>query len=82
MDVSLIQIGDSKGIRIPKSIIAKLNIKEKLSMEINNNEIILKPLKREVRAGWEEAFNDMHDSGEDKLLIDDTLETTDFEWDW
>ncbi|MDC7218866.1 MAG: hypothetical protein PQJ59_02935 [Spirochaetales bacterium] len=32
-----------------------------------------------IREGWEEAFKEMHNAGEDKLILND-LEEGDFEW--
>ena len=36
MLVSVVPIGNSKGIRIPKSILKQLNIKEKVELEVHD----------------------------------------------
>jgi len=78
MELSIIQIGNSKGFRLPKAIIDKYNIRDKIELVFENEYIILKPLSQ-PRKGWEEAFKEMNESGEDQLLIDDVFNDEDFE---
>ena len=73
MRVSIIQIGNSKGLRLPKSIIEKYNIQGEMEIILNEHDITLKPIKK-VREGWEEAFKQMHANGDDHLIIDDVFE--------
>jgi len=82
MLVSVVSIGDSKGIRIPKNILNELNIENELDMHIYNGEIILKRLERMPREGWDAAFMEMHDSGDDELILPEQLEENSFNWDW
>ena len=82
MLVSLIQVGNSKGIRLPKSILAQCEIEDKLEMEVANNEIILKPVKNKAREKWAEKFKAMSDKGEDELPIDDGLDLNNNGWEW
>ena len=73
MRVSIIQIGNSKGLRLPKSIIEKYNIQGEMEIILNEHDITLKPIKK-VREGWEEAFKQMQANGDDHLIIDDVFE--------
>ncbi len=73
MEVSIISIGNSKGIRLSKALIEKYNLTDKVELILEKGYIILKP-KAAPRAGWENAFQKMHDSGDDNLLIDDVFE--------
>lgn len=82
MLVSLVQVGNSKGIRLPKSVLDQCQIEDKLEMEVTNNEIILKPIKNKPRAGWSEKFKEMKENGDDELLMDDALDLGDFDWEW
>jgi antitoxin MazE len=80
MEVSIIQIGNSKGLRLSKTILDKYQIKEKLEMILENDHIVLRPFK-EPRKGWNEAFAEMHVAGDDYLLIDDVFDDENFdEW--
>lgn len=82
MQVTLVAIGNSKGIRLPKAILEQLNIADKLEMEIENKQIILKPISETPRDGWGDAFKKMHEAHEDLLLLKDDFSTEDFEWEW
>lgn len=55
MNAKLIQIGNSKGIRLPKSLIEKYNLTEELEIMETDEGIIIKPVSS-VRSGWEEQF--------------------------
>jgi len=78
MKVSIIKIGNSKGLRLPKDILTRYNIKDKVELVFEKGHIILKPMD-EVRKGWAEAFKKMHNEGDDELLIDDVFDEEDLE---
>jgi mRNA interferase MazF len=73
MEVSVVKIGNSKGIRFSKTIIERYNIRDTVDLILDKGQIIIKPLAR-PRKGWEKAFMDMHSNGDDKLLIPDIFE--------
>ena len=78
MELSIINIGNSKGIRLSKTILEKYNIIDKIEIILEKGYIILKP-KSEPRKGWEKAFKKMHENADDQLLIDDVFEDENFE---
>ena len=78
MDVSLISIGNSKGIRLSKTLIEKYNIQNTIELILEKGYIILKP-KSSARNGWEKSFKKMHESGDDKLLMTDVFNDENFE---
>ena len=78
MDVSVISIGNSKGIRLSKTLLEKYNIQDTVELVLEKNYIILKP-KSQPRKGWEKAFKKMHENGDDKLLMNDVFEDENFE---
>lgn len=78
MEISVINIGNSKGIRLSKTILEKYSIRDKIEIILEKGFIILKP-KTEPRKGWEKAFKKMHENGDDQLLIDDVFEDETFE---
>jgi antitoxin MazE len=73
MEVSVVQIGNSKGIRFSKTILEKYNIKDKVDLILEKGQIIIKPLSK-PRKGWEEAFKEMSENKDDSLLFDDVFE--------
>jgi antitoxin MazE len=78
MELSVINIGNSKGIRLSKTILEKYRISDKVELILEKDYIILKP-KAEPRKGWERAFKKMHENGDDQLLMDDVFEDESFE---
>lgn len=80
MDVSIINIGNSKGIRFSKTILEKYDIKNKVELILEEEHIIIKPIA-EPRKNWDKAFADMHKNGDDNLLIEDVFDDENFdEW--
>ena len=78
MELSIINIGNSKGIRLSKTILEKYNIQDKIELILEKDFIVLKP-KAEPRKNWEKAFQEMHKNGDDQLLIDDVFDDENFE---
>jgi len=78
MEISVINIGNSKGIRLPKAILEQYNISEKLELILEKGRIILKP-KSIPRKGWEKSFKQMNTNGDDKLLIESVFDDETFE---
>ncbi len=73
MEVSVVQIGNSKGIRFSKTIIEKYNIKDKVDLILEKGQIIIKPISK-PRKGWDKAFKEMSDNKDDSLLFSDIFE--------
>lgn len=73
MQVAIIPIGNSKGIRIGKAILEKYNIKDEVELVLEKDCIIIKPTST-PRKGWENAFREMHESGDDQPLLGDVFE--------
>jgi antitoxin MazE len=78
MEISVISIGNSKGIRLSKTLLDKYNIQDTVELILEKNYIILKP-KTAPRKGWDKAFKKMHENGDDKLFIADVFEDENFE---
>lgn len=78
MELSIINIGNSKGVRLSKTILEKYSISDKIELILEKDYIILKP-KTEPRKGWDKAFKKMHENGDDQLLMDDVFEDESFE---
>lgn len=79
---SIIKIGNSQGIRIPKAILSMLGIERCVELLVRDGVIIIKPIKK-CRIGWEESFREMHLHQDDENL--DRCIATDWdneEWDW
>jgi antitoxin MazE len=80
MEVSIIKIGNSKGLRLTKTILERYNITDKIELILEKGHIILRPIS-EPRKGWDKAFQKMHENGDDQLLMNDVFEDENFdEW--
>lgn len=82
MLVSVVAIGNSRGIRLPKAVLDQLNISDKVDMAVENQQIVLRPVVIAPRSGWAMAFQEMHINEHDKLVMPETANTKDFEWEW
>jgi antitoxin MazE len=76
MELSIIQIGNSKGFRLPRTLIEKYNIKDKMELILEKGYMILKPISS-PRKNWEAAFEEMNKNGDDQLLFSDVFENED-----
>ena len=80
MLVSVIRIGNSRGIRFPKVVLDRLGIKDKVDMEVTDKGIMISPVADIPRKGWAEAFRAMLENNED--ILEDVPNAEDFEWEW
>lgn len=78
MEISVISIGNSKGIRLSKTLLEKYNITDTVELILENDYIIIKA-KRAPRSGWDKAFKKMHDQGDDILQLPDVFRDEDLE---
>jgi len=82
MQLTLTQIGNSKVIPLSQEILEQCKITNDVELQILGNTIVLKPAHSSVRRGWEESFQAMHNNGDDKLLVDDSIHPESFVWEW
>ena len=82
MKINIISIGNSKGIRIPKSILDQCNFNKEAVLEVEHNKLVIKPARKKVREGWDNAFKLMHERKEDVILLDDSLDIEMKNWEW
>lgn len=62
--VKITRIGNSQGIRLPKKLLERYRIKDRLLIEETADSIILKPLLEE-HLSWKDTYREMAESGED-----------------
>ncbi len=56
MQINVVKIGNSRGIRIPKKVLDQCHVDDTLELTIRDEEIILTPVHRKPREGWAEVF--------------------------
>ena len=82
MKTKLVQIGNSRGIRLPKSMLAEAQLADEIELRAEPGCIFIRSAKP-PRTGWAEAARRMRELGEDQLT--DPISSTKFdreEWEW
>jgi antitoxin MazE len=83
MKTRIVRIGNSQGVRIPKSLLEQTGLADEVELEVRDSTIIIKPAGR-PRVGWDDAFSKMAEHSDDELLdpaIADS-EWDNSEWTW
>lgn len=82
---TLIKIGNSHGVRIPKAIIEQARLQHsELQFKVLDDGLLIQPVKK-PRQGWKEQFDQalrcQEASATDQEWLDAPL-TTDEDWEW
>ena len=84
MRASIVQIGNSRGIRIPKQLLKQCRLTGEVELEPRQDELVIRSLSK-ARQGWEDAFRRMAGEGDYRLLDRESLPRTEWErseWKW
>jgi antitoxin MazE len=84
MRAHIIRVGNSKGVRIPKTLLAQTGLAGEVEITASKNALVIRPVVR-PRAGWGEAFAAMAQRGDDRLLegaapLDHSFDEEEWEW--
>lgn len=70
MKINVIQVGNSKGLRIPKSILDEYKISDKVELKLKEGYIEVRPIN-EPRKNWANKFEEMlKDKNEEQRIVD------------
>jgi antitoxin MazE len=75
----IVRIGNSRGVRLPKLLLAQTGLADEVEVEAQGHQLIIRPV-RAPRAGWAEAFAGMAAAGEDQPLDPGLLERDHWTW--
>ena len=83
---TLIKIGNSQGIRIPKPLVEQAQLENReLSLEVTQEGLLIKPSKQ-LRQDWPEKIRlSLEKNGQSEKLDDDWLDakmTEETDWEW
>jgi antitoxin MazE len=83
MRTSIIRIGNSQGVRIPKILLEQSRLGTEVDLEVEDNKIVIRPATR-PREGWAEQFRLMSEREDDKMIEDLSGQTQwdKDEWEW
>lgn len=83
MLAKIVQIGSSKGIRIPKAVLQQCQFLSEVTLKVDKKRLIIESAPNEVRKGWRESFRS------DKRPLKDSEKPMSFqnkfdqeEWEW
>ena len=72
MKTEILPIDKTRGVRIPKTLLQRSGLRDKVVLEVKYQRIIIRTPSK-PRAGWERSFRAMTKNGEDKLLDAEAL---------
>jgi antitoxin MazE len=79
------KVGNSRGVLIPAAFLASCQIEDQVDMQLQDGQIVIKPVKRRLRDGWfGQTASDaarLQDAEEAKAW-DALPATDDSEWVW
>ena len=82
MKTRLVHIGNSRGVRLPKAIIAQAGLTEEVELGVRDGAVIIARVTS-TRSGWAAAASQMRQRDEDRLLDPPTSTRFDEkEWEW
>ncbi len=82
MKVAIRRIGNSRGMIIPTAILNQLGLEHEADLSVKDGALVIRPPKREDRAGWAEAGRHLSAAGDDALVMPEFANTDDAELTW
>jgi antitoxin MazE len=82
MKARLVRIGNSRGVRLPKAIIAQAGLTDEVELGVRDGAVVIARTSS-ARSGWADAARQMRQRDEDRLL--DAPSPSHFdekEWQW
>lgn len=78
----VVKIGNSRGIRIPRTVLEQAGLTDEVEMTVEGNKLIIQAV-RHPRQDWEESFAGMAKQGDDQLLDEaPPTQWDEEEWTW
>lgn len=81
MKASIIQIGNSQGIRIPKVLLEESRISGEVDLELHPDGILIRNT-RKPRSGWAEAFQALAENEDDEMPAVGPTSFDKKDWQW
>jgi len=72
LEIKVVPIGNSRGVRLPKSVIAKYAIGESVVLEEREEGVLIRS-KKDKRLSWEDTYKEMAHEREDWKDLDATV---------
>ena len=72
IELKVVRIGNSRGVRLPKAVLERYEIKDALVLEAREEGLLLRG-KKDKRMTWEETYREMAREKEDWSDLDATV---------
>jgi len=82
MKIAIRRIGNSKGIIIPSAYLVQLGLEGEVDVSIENDVLIVRASKKNVRSGWAQASKELAAAGDDRLAWPEFSNANDEELTW
>jgi antitoxin MazE len=80
MKTALRKIGNSKGVLIPAALIASCDIKDEVTMHVENNRIIIEATNSLPRKNWFKNYDAQKDESAWDDFVPTEAEQADWQW--
>ena len=84
MKTRIVPIGNSHGIRIPKPLLEETGLSGQVQISAQRDCLVIRA-SRKARSGWNLAFQQMREQGDDALIDGALGDQTDWDadqWEW
>lgn len=82
MKTAIRPIGNSRGVIIPKSLLAQVGLSDEAEITVEQDALVIRRPTQDVRKGWAEAARAIAEEGDDTLVLPDFPNAGDEEWVW
>ncbi|MGH7590538.1 MAG: AbrB/MazE/SpoVT family DNA-binding domain-containing protein [Gemmatimonadales bacterium] len=81
MRTRIVQIGNSRGVRIPKPILEQVGLQDEVDLSVEGDRLVIQP-GHTPRAGWAEALTAAPAAGEGVVGEGESTRFDREEWTW
>ncbi|HEX6124234.1 MAG TPA: AbrB/MazE/SpoVT family DNA-binding domain-containing protein [Pyrinomonadaceae bacterium] len=81
MKAQIIRIGNSQGVRIPKTLLEDGKLSGEVELELHEDGILIRSLQK-PRANWDAQFRTIADADDDQQVYETPTEFEKKEWQW
>jgi antitoxin MazE len=82
MHTKIVQIGTSKGVRLPKYLLEKYHLTDDVNIEDTEEGILITPSDHEARSGWKANFKKAAKENTDISIELPKSDWDNTEWEW
>ena len=82
MHVTIRPFGNSKGVIIPKPLLAQVGLEDEADIVVQDGVLVLRPVQVPVRQGWAQAAQALAQRGQDEQVLGDQSLASEEDWQW